>query len=157
MTLCHYDPPHELQKFGGYTNYVFVKYFEAYAKLMFERFGDRVKYWITFNEPYHSCTEGCGRGHRAPLISADGIGEYMCMHNKLKAHASAYHVYRKHFYEKQKGKIGIAISARFAYSATNDTAAVDRALQFQVCVNKWKKLSKCVCVSRVQSSPRVKN
>lgn len=136
VTLCHYDLPHELQKFGGYTNFVIVKYFEEYAKLVFDRYADRVKYWITFNEPYHACTEGYGRGIRAPLVKADGVGEYLCNHNKLKAHATVYHLYRKHYYDKYKGKIGVAISARFPYSATNDTATVERALQFQVRMQK---------------------
>lgn len=133
VTLHHYDFPHDLQKFGGFSNYITVKYFESFAKLVFDRFADRVKYWITFNEPYHACIEGYGRGVRTPLVKADGVGDYLCIHNKLKAHATVYHLYRKQFYNKYKGKIGIAISARFSYSATNDTAAVDRALQFQVC------------------------
>lgn len=42
VTMYHYDLPNELQKFGGLTNPIFVSFFEAYANLLFERFGDRV-------------------------------------------------------------------------------------------------------------------
>lgn len=59
VTMYHYDLPQYLQTFGGLTNsIVMVDYFQAYANLLFERFGDRVKYWITFNEPAAFCKQG---------------------------------------------------------------------------------------------------
>lgn len=42
VTMYHYDLPQALQRFGGLTNSLFVGYFEAYADLLFNRFGDRV-------------------------------------------------------------------------------------------------------------------
>ena len=41
-----------LQDNGGFENESLVKYFEVYANFCFKTFGDRVKFWITFNEPY---------------------------------------------------------------------------------------------------------
>lgn len=55
VTMYHYDLPLRLQQIGGFSNALIVDYFEAYAKLLFERFGNRVRYWITFNEPYIIC------------------------------------------------------------------------------------------------------
>lgn len=55
ITMYHYDLPLRLQQIGGWSNELIVDYFKAYAKLLFERFGDRVKYWVTFNEPYIIC------------------------------------------------------------------------------------------------------
>lgn len=55
VTMYHYDLPLRLQQMGAFANELIVDYFEVYAKLLFERFGDRVKYWITFNEPYIIC------------------------------------------------------------------------------------------------------
>lgn len=58
ITMYHYDLPQNLQIFGGLTNPIVISYFEAYANLLFERFGNRVKYWITFNEPADFCVAG---------------------------------------------------------------------------------------------------
>lgn len=132
VTMYHYDLPQALQLFGGLTNPIIISYFEAYANLLFERFGDRVKYWITFNEPGDFCPAGYGDSVHAPGIDAHGVGEYLCAHNVLKAHAVVYHTYRKRFADRFQGKIGITISSRFLYSATNNTYDVDRAMQFGV-------------------------
>lgn len=132
VTMYHYDLPQELQKFGGPTNSIFISYFEAYANLLYNRFGDRVKYWITFNEPSDFCTDGYGSDRHAPSLNAHGVGEYLCAHNVLKAHAVAYRLYRNTFYQKFKGQVGITLSSRFFYSDSNDTYTVDRAMQFSV-------------------------
>lgn len=40
------------EKYGGWQNVSMVNYFNDFANLCFERFGNRVKYWITFNNPW---------------------------------------------------------------------------------------------------------
>lgn len=40
------------EKHGGWQNISTVNYFHDFANLCFERFGNRVKYWITFNNPW---------------------------------------------------------------------------------------------------------
>jgi hypothetical protein len=54
VTLYHWDIPQELEKrYGGWQAddvSLIVEDFKAYAKLLFERYGDRVKNWITLNE-----------------------------------------------------------------------------------------------------------
>lgn len=50
-TLYHWDMPDYLDKvYHGWTNKKVVDFFEKYARVCFESFGDRVKYWISINE-----------------------------------------------------------------------------------------------------------
>lgn len=53
VTLFHWDIPQELEdRYGGMLNQErYTPDFLRYARLCFERFGDRVKHWITYNEP----------------------------------------------------------------------------------------------------------
>lgn len=59
---------------------------------------------MTFNEPKQTCHYGYGLGELAPSRNSPGIGEYICAHNLLRAHAKAYHIYDKQFKAKQNGK-----------------------------------------------------
>lgn len=45
------------EKYGGWQNGSMVNYFNDFANLCFERFGNKVKYWITFNNPWVSGSE----------------------------------------------------------------------------------------------------
>ncbi len=51
ITLYHWDLPFELNKIGAWDNRKVVEAYVEYAKFIFNHFGDRVKFWITFNEP----------------------------------------------------------------------------------------------------------
>ncbi|CAD7089708.1 unnamed protein product [Hermetia illucens] len=132
VTMYHYDLPYELQKIGGLTNPLFPQYFESYANVLYSNFGDRVKLWITFNEPSDYCVPGYGAGSEPPFVNATGIGEYLCMHHSIIAHARAFHLYKRDYFKQQGGKIGIVSSSRFYFSRTNDTGIVNRALQFNL-------------------------
>ena len=50
--LEHYELPAVLlEKYGGWSSKHVVELFVLYAEKVFERYGDRVKHWFTFNEP----------------------------------------------------------------------------------------------------------
>ncbi|KAF5286474.1 hypothetical protein FQR65_LT12557 [Abscondita terminalis] len=132
-TLHHFDIPQSLQDLGGWTNPKIVKWFTDYAKVVFTRFGDRVKLWITINEPKQVCTFGYGTALLAPAINSSGIGDYMCARNLLMAHAAAYHLYSKSFKRQQNGRISITIECGWSEPKTNsidDLEAADRKMQF---------------------------
>ena len=51
ITLVHFDMPYHLVKeYNGFASRYVVDCFERYAKVCIERFGDRVKHWMSFNE-----------------------------------------------------------------------------------------------------------
>ncbi|KAF2898478.1 hypothetical protein ILUMI_07698 [Ignelater luminosus] len=132
ITMYHWELPQKLHLLGGFTNPLIADWFEAYAKIVFQHFGDRVKFWSTFNEPRIMCSFGYGLGTFAPGIESSGVGDYLCAHNLLKAHARVYHMYKKQF-KYQKGKIGIVIDCHWSEPATqsdSDIKAAERMTQF---------------------------
>ena len=51
VTLSHFEMPvHLVEACGGWGNRATIDYFERYARTCFERYADKVKYWIVFNE-----------------------------------------------------------------------------------------------------------
>ncbi|XP_063224926.1 myrosinase 1-like [Bacillus rossius redtenbacheri] len=135
VTMFHWDLPQSLQDLGGLMNPAIVDYFEDYARLLYTTYGDRVKLWTTFNEPYE-ISVGLTSACEAPAdLVSPGFGEYLAMHNLLKAHATAYRLYDREFRRRQGGKVGITLSAAWAVPKSQSAAdleAAERYLQFTV-------------------------
>lgn len=134
-TLYHWDLPEALQaKYGGFLSNNFVQDFVDYSSKCFEFFGDRVKKWITFNEPSCICVLGFGLGMHAPGRCSDpGTEVYLSSHYLLLAHAYAVEDYRKNFQDSQAGVIGITLNSEWWEPASSDPLdlqASQRALDF---------------------------
>uniref|UniRef100_A0A2H1VWZ6 Cytosolic beta-glucosidase n=1 Tax=Spodoptera frugiperda TaxID=7108 RepID=A0A2H1VWZ6_SPOFR len=121
VTLYHWDLPQKLQDLGGFMNPLFTDWFEDYARVVFENFGDRVKSFITFNEPREICFEGLEDMNKAPLLNTTGVGVYLCAKHLVLAHARAYHLYNNEFKPTQGGQCGITISVNW-FEADTDSA-----------------------------------
>lgn len=106
ITLYHWDLPQKLQDLGGWLNPLVVDWFEDYARVVYESFSDRVKSFITINEPGQVCYDGYGTDIKAPLLNATGIGEYICARHIALAHAKAYHLYNNVYKPKYGGVCG---------------------------------------------------
>ncbi|XP_028155804.1 myrosinase 1-like [Ostrinia furnacalis] len=133
ITLYHWDLPQKLQEMGGWTNSHIVDWFGDYAQVAFKLFGDRVKSWITINEPHSICYYGYSIGHFAPRIDSSGVSEYMCTKYLLLAHARAYHIYDQEFRPSQNGNIFIALSGQWYQSETDEYHdAAEDYIQFTV-------------------------
>lgn len=116
VTLYHWDLPQVLQDMGGWANELMVDYFTDYAKVAFENFGDRVKTWITFNEPFNVCHQGYGNVLKAPALNLTGIADYMCTHTVLKSHAKVWHLYDEEYRATQKGELLFLTCSLIVYS-----------------------------------------
>lgn len=132
VTLYHWDLPLALEmERDGWLNPSIADDFVEYARLCFASFGDRVKHWITFNEPWVTCTHGYGLGTFAPGRTSS-TEPYLAGHNILRSHAKAVQCYRNEF-AHQKGMIGITNNCDWREPLTDsaeDKAAAERANQF---------------------------
>ncbi|XP_058809255.1 myrosinase 1-like isoform X2 [Phymastichus coffea] len=133
VTMHYYDVPVKLQLMGGWTNPQMVKYFEDYARVAFNYFGDRVKHWITFNDPFDLCNIHFGNAYK-PWYNDSAVGNYLCGHHVLLAHARVYHLYRTEFHWLQKGKVGISIGTQWFEpkdpTSLDDVEATELSFQF---------------------------
>ncbi|XP_026320224.1 myrosinase 1-like isoform X2 [Hyposmocoma kahamanoa] len=111
VTLFHWDLPQSLQDLGGWANPKMIDFFRDYADFCFREFGDKIKSWITINEPYEICEDGYGDEKKAPAIDSHGVGNYLCSDTLLKAHAEVFHLYNETYREKQNGTIMISINS----------------------------------------------
>uniref|UniRef100_A0A4W4H253 Cytosolic beta-glucosidase n=1 Tax=Electrophorus electricus TaxID=8005 RepID=A0A4W4H253_ELEEL len=137
VTLYHWDLPHALEdKYGGWQNSSMVNFFNDYTSLCFERFGNRVKYWITFNDPWSMAVEGYESGEHAPGLRLKGTGAYKAAHNIIKAHAAVWHTYDTQWRDTQKGMVGISLSTHWGEPVDimndMDIEAADRYMQFNL-------------------------
>ncbi len=115
VTLYHWDLPQQLHDdFRGWLDFEsgkMVKAFVDFSDVAFNAFGDRVKRWITLNEPAVQAREAYGTGEMAP----GWVGQpYWCGHTMLLAHAESYHLYDQKYRQEQGGSIGITLSSGFA-------------------------------------------
>lgn len=133
ITLYHWDLPLALQtEKDGWLNPEIADFFAKYAEICFEHFGDRVKNWITLNEPWVVAILGYGEGVFAPGRKSKDE-PYLAAHQLLRSHGKAVKVYREKYQEKQGGKIGITNNCDWREPLTNkpeDAEAAERSLLF---------------------------
>jgi len=142
VTLYHWDLPQALHdRYGGWLNKdEIVTDFVNFSKVCFEAFGDRVKTWITINEPWCVAVLGYGNGQCAPGRSSDRIRSpegdsstepWIVGHHLMLAHAHVVKLYREEYKGKQGGQIGITLSFNWVMPYDDDPAnikATERAL-----------------------------
>lgn len=144
VVLSHFDIPQELEdKYGSWLSPKIQEDFEYLAHICFKYFGNRVKYWVTFNEPnvlmfctyrsglyppcrcsnpFGNCTNGDSKSE--PLVAA---------HNIILAHAAAVNLYRTKYQNEQGGSIGITLHALWYVPISEssvDKLAAERAQSF---------------------------
>ncbi|MBC7997787.1 MAG: beta-glucosidase [Leptolyngbya sp.] len=105
-TLYHWDLPQSLQHIGGWTNRDVTGYFADYAAVMAKRLGDRVKNWMTINEPWVVAVLGNLTGEHAPGLR-DKSTAIKVGHHLLVGHAKAMEAIKSC---TPDAKVGITLS-----------------------------------------------
>lgn len=128
VTICHFDVPvHLVQTYGGWKNRKMIGFFETYAKTLFHRYKDKVKYWMTFNEInmlLHLPYIGAG------IVLQEGEDKqqvlYQAAHHELVASALAV----KACHEMIPGaQIGCMLAAGTVYPYTSNPEDVWKAME----------------------------
>lgn len=125
ITLFHWDYPYELYKKGGWLNDDSVNWFADYAARVAELFSDRVKNFITFNEPQCFIGESYLGAAHAPGLRVSYKDVFQMCHNVLKAHGAAVISLRKN--AKQPIKIGYAPTGTVCYPSSENEADIEAA------------------------------
>nr|XP_061799755.1 lactase/phlorizin hydrolase-like [Nerophis lumbriciformis] len=136
VMLYHWDLPQELQNMGGWENSSMIEIFADFSDFCFSTFGDRVKFWMTFNQPHTIAWSGYGLGQIPPNVKKPGTAPYKVAHNLIKAHAKAYRNYDEKYRKSQGGLVSLALGSDWVEpidaNALREVAAADRAMQFQL-------------------------
>lgn len=117
VTMFHFDMPAALDRRGSWSNRESVDWFLEYARILYENFGDRVKYWLTINE--QNMLTLVGKVIGATVIPEGCTNElkeiYQQNHHMLVAQAKAMALCHQMLPE---AKIGPAPNISLIYPAT---------------------------------------
>lgn len=132
-TLYHWDLPQALHELGGWPNRETGDQFVRYADIMSQALGDRVKHWITHNEPWVISVLGYLNGEHAP--GHKSWKECLATgHHLLVSHAQAVPVIRAN---AKDCKVGITLNLCPAVPASPSAADQAACRQFDGEFNRW--------------------
>lgn len=124
MTLFHWDYPQALWNRGGWLNPDSSAWFADYATLIGKSYGDRVKNYMTLNEPQIFIGHGHANGEHAPGVRFDRFHILRMCHNVLLAHGKAVTALRA---TSPNCKVGVACAGDAYVPATDSAADVEAA------------------------------
>jgi beta-glucosidase len=120
VTLFHWDLPQAVQDAGGWFNRDIADWFADYVDIVAARLGDRVRMWITLNEPFVHTVFGHGFGLHAPgqALMFDALPT---AHHQLLAHGRAVSVLRG------RSRVPVTIANNYTPVAVLGDTDADRA------------------------------
>lgn len=136
ITLFHWDLPYELEKRGSWLNPDSVQWFNEYTETVIRAFGDRVKYFITFNEPQVFLGSGYRTGIDAPGKKFSDRDLVKMAHNIMLAHGVAVQTFRK---LAPYCKVGYAptSSPAIPYVNTSEDIKAAKQVYFDIDPDNW--------------------
>jgi len=124
-TLYHWDLPQKLEDEGGWTVRSTADAFVEYADVISRTLGDRVKSWVTFNEPACSAWLGYENGEHAPGIKDSTYRLALrSAHHLLLSHGQAVPTIRKN---SSNAEVGITLNSGWKVAASNSVADLESA------------------------------
>ena len=140
VTLSHYELPYALvEKYNGWESRELVALFEKYCHVVFERYKDQVKYWLTFNEinaammPFGAVlSTGTCKGYDGPVFDVpdDPQSRFQALHHQFVASAKVIKYAHENY---PQFKMGNMIAFGETYPLTSDP---DDLLECQAHMNK---------------------
>ncbi len=132
-TLYHWDLPQGLQDEGGWAARSTAEAFVEYADIVSRHLGDRVKHWITHNEPWAASIMGYQNGSHAP-----GLRDYptslRVSHHLLLSHGWAVPALRRN---SPAAEVGITLVLFPLVPGSSDTSALPVFRRFDGYFNRW--------------------
>jgi beta-glucosidase len=133
VTLNHWDLPQALDEAGGWPERTTTTAFVEYADVVSARLGDRVKHWVTHNEPWCIAHLGHEAGEHAPG-RRDAAASLRAAHHLLLSHGWAVEPIRRN---ARGAEVGIVLNLTPAVPATDDLADADAVRAFDGFFNRW--------------------
>lgn len=133
VTLYHWDLPQALQDQGGWAARQTAYAFADYAQVVAARLGDRVKHWITHNEPWCASVLGHLNGQHAPGLKSPQA-HLESSHHLLLSHGLAVPVIRG---ECPGAEVGITLNLVPAEPASDSEADAAATQRFDGWFNRW--------------------
>ena len=133
VTLFHWDTPQVIEERGGWPARETVGAFCEYVEAVAARLGDRVKHWITHNEPWVVSWIGHGWGHHAPGRTSEPDA-LATAHHLLLSHGRAVEILRA---ASPQAEIGITLNLDHPYAASGDPADAAAARWVDGMHNRW--------------------
>lgn len=124
VTIYHWDMPVWVYKKGGWLSEGIVPLFGDYTKAVVDALSDRVKWWMTVNEPACFIMNGYLQGVHAPF-KRDYPALSKLSRNCMLAAAESVRTIRK--YAKQKPMVGVAFSSGAYVPKDESPAAIEDA------------------------------
>ena len=133
VTLFHWDLPQRLQDEGGWPRRSTAEAFVGYADAVARALGDRVKNWITHNEPWCASLLSHQIGRHAPGLT-DWPAALAASHHLLLSHGWSVPVLRSHSHDS---RVGITLNLTPAEPASPSRADRDACRHFDGYFNRW--------------------
>jgi beta-glucosidase len=133
VTLYHWDLPQALQDQGGWANRGTIDAFVEYTDIVSHHLGDRIKHWITHNEPWCTAFNGNFDGVHAPGLKSFKTALQVC-HNVLVSHGLAIPAIRRNV---PQARVGVALSLHPLKAVSEGAQDIAATVRHDGLRNRW--------------------